>query len=143
MAGGYHKHHFELHEIQYMIFRRLENDPQSPGQARHLVREICTATGLKDEIDLFQLVVSELITNVLSHTSGPCWITLIVPMGLPIQVEVEDTSHEFPQPRHAAESDEGGRGLELVDALAERHVRELPHGKSTCVRAKADSLVAA
>jgi hypothetical protein len=37
-----------------------------------------------------------------------------------VRVEVADTSENPPAPRHAQRDETGGRGLELVDGLADR-----------------------
>jgi anti-sigma regulatory factor (Ser/Thr protein kinase) len=76
------------------------------------------------------LLVSELVTNAVRHAGSP--LTVAVSIGrAAVRVEVRDRSPRLPALReqHKAE-DEWGRGLVLVDALANRWGAErLPSGK--------------
>jgi anti-sigma regulatory factor (Ser/Thr protein kinase) len=82
-----------------------------------------------------QLVISELVTNAVLHAPESPTITLELLMtGCAIRVLVSDRSpckpehRSHPTPRSA----ERGRGVELVDALAERWGTESrgPAGKT-------------
>lgn len=70
------------------------------------------------------LLVSELVTNAVVHTGASAWLRVGRPADAPtpgtVRVEVLDRSARPPHPRRAAEADTGGRGLELVDCLADR-----------------------
>ena len=65
-----------------------------------------------------ELLASELVGNVIRHARGP--ITLRLLRSRALVCEVTDRSLTMPRIRHAADMDEGGRGLQLVAALADR-----------------------
>ncbi|MFF2204922.1 ATP-binding protein [Streptomyces sp. NPDC058145] len=66
-----------------------------------------------------QLVVSELITNVVMHTSGPCGLGLEVsPDGDRLRISVWDSSHRMPEVRSHDGQRIGGHGLEIVEAIS-------------------------
>jgi sigma-B regulation protein RsbU (phosphoserine phosphatase) len=63
------------------------------------------------------LLASELATNAIFHGVSP--VTVIARYdGAVVRVEVGDGSRELPAPRDARDSDEGGRGMHLVEALS-------------------------
>ncbi|MET8410875.1 SpoIIE family protein phosphatase [Streptomyces sp. NPDC005195] len=97
---------------------RLRNDPAAAGQARRHVRAQLTAWGLDEVIMTTELVVSELVSNVVRHASGP--ITLRLLRGRTLVCEVADASPVMPRIRRAADTDEGGRGLQLIAAVSSR-----------------------
>lgn len=70
------------------------------------------------------LLISELVTNAVVHTGCPAVLRMLFGAGCPeagtVRVEVADTSDRPPTPRHAQGEDTNGRGLELVDGLADR-----------------------
>ncbi|GAB7033441.1 ATP-binding protein [Streptomyces sp. NPDC021749] len=83
-----------------------------------------------DVLDTAQLLVSELITNAVQHVGvGPVSVTARLASSA-LRIEVDDTSAVLPQPVVLDEEAEGGRGLVLVAALADRHGAEpTPAGK--------------
>jgi hypothetical protein len=75
------------------------------------------------------LLVSELVTNAVVHTGCPAVLRLLLTGvrddasgagGGTVRLEVADASARPPAPRHATGDETGGRGLELVDGLADR-----------------------
>jgi hypothetical protein len=70
------------------------------------------------------LLISELVTNAVVHTGCPAVLRMLFGSGVAeagtVRVEVADTSARPPCPRHAEGEDTNGRGLELVDGLADR-----------------------
>jgi hypothetical protein len=56
--------------------------------------------------------------NVVRHAKGPVQLRLLRSAGL--ICEVSDGSLTTPRVRRASETDEGGRGLQLVAALSQR-----------------------
>ncbi|WP_393076644.1 SpoIIE family protein phosphatase [Streptomyces sp. LN704] len=97
---------------------RMRNDPTAAGQARRHVRAQLTAWDLDEVIMTTELVVSELVSNVVRHASGP--ITLRLLRGRTLVCEVADASPVMPRIRRAADTDEGGRGLQLIAAVSSR-----------------------
>ncbi|MFE4665043.1 SpoIIE family protein phosphatase [Streptomyces sp. NPDC056716] len=96
-------------------------DPEALAEARHLIRAAVRAWGAVDCADEVELVADELITNALMHTEGAAIVTLRVLGGTErrLRVEVEDSSSALPRRREPGTSGVSGRGLMLVDLLAD------------------------
>ncbi|MFF5585736.1 SpoIIE family protein phosphatase [Streptomyces hygroscopicus] len=106
----------------------LSDTPQAAGQARRCVREQLSAWGLDELTPTTELLASELVGNVVRHAKGPVRLRLLHTAGL--VCEVFDGSLTMPRIRRATETDEGGRGLQLVTALSHRWgTRYTPMGK--------------
>ncbi|MGW1505875.1 ATP-binding protein [Streptomyces mirabilis] len=73
---------------------------------------------LDDHAFATELVVSERVTNVLTHATGNPRVRLI--RGEHLTVEVSDDSTTSPHLRHARAQDENGRGLFIAATLAGR-----------------------
>ncbi|WP_159026559.1 ATP-binding SpoIIE family protein phosphatase [Streptomyces vietnamensis] len=95
----------------------LASDSREVGRARTLVTEQLHAWDLADLEFGTQLIVSELVTNALRYGKPPIQLRLIRDEGL--TCEVTDGSSTSPHVRHAAETDEGGRGLYMIAQLAD------------------------
>ncbi|MGW1588648.1 SpoIIE family protein phosphatase [Streptomyces sp. NPDC002386] len=77
------------------------------------------------------LLLSEILTNAVRHAEGPIGVR-VCRTDTALTVEISDRSLHLPQPRLAAETDESGRGLLLVRALADDWgVRPTDEGKTT------------
>ncbi|MFI5972691.1 ATP-binding protein [Streptomyces sp. NPDC051452] len=96
----------------------LKRELTSAAQARGLVTGQLDDWHLTDIADTAALLVSELVTNALRHTRGPLRLNLQVRDGR-LRCEVEDTDSDGPVRRTVDTDAEGGRGMELVDLLAE------------------------
>jgi anti-sigma regulatory factor (Ser/Thr protein kinase) len=96
----------------------LPEDPQAAGQAREHIRSQLTAWDLDELTMTTELLASELVGNVVRHAKGPIRLRLLRSRAL--TCEVSDGSVTTPRIRHASDTDEGGRGLQLVAALAHR-----------------------
>ncbi|MEU7423066.1 SpoIIE family protein phosphatase [Streptomyces sp. NPDC040750] len=96
-------------------------DPEALTQARHMVRAAVRAWGARERADEIELVADELITNALMHTEGPAIVTLraLENGERRLRIEVEDSSSALPRRREAGEDGVSGRGLLLVDRLAD------------------------
>ncbi|MFB6856340.1 SpoIIE family protein phosphatase [Streptomyces sp. NPDC056341] len=97
------------------------NDPEALREARHMIRAAVRAWGAGGRADEIELVADEMITNALMHTDGPAVVTLrvITASDRRLRVDVEDTSSALPRRREAGEDGVSGRGLLLVDRLAD------------------------
>ncbi|MFF0423223.1 ATP-binding protein [Streptomyces sp. NPDC004520] len=98
-------------------------DPAEVGRARRWARSRLAGSGIRDDEPLAEtlvLLISELVTNAVVHTGCPAVLRMLFAAGGGVRVEVADTSACPPQPRHAEGDDTNGRGLELVDGLADR-----------------------
>ncbi|KMS73615.1 protein phosphatase [Streptomyces viridochromogenes] len=106
----------------------LPKDPKAAGQARSLIRKQLTAWNLEVLTPTTELLASELVGNVIRHAKGPLRLRLL--HGATLICEVFDGSLTMPRIRRATETDEGGRGLQLVTALSLRWgTRYTPTGK--------------
>ncbi|WP_406193225.1 SpoIIE family protein phosphatase [Streptomyces sp. NBC_01017] len=90
--------------------------PQTAGQARRLTRRTLGHWGLESLVEATELMVSEVVANAVRFASRPITLRLLCTDVL--RCEVGDDSPIVPRMRHARLSDEGGRGLFLVDQLA-------------------------
>lgn len=112
--------------------RLTPGDPDAPAMARHLIRAAAAAWGAWDQADEIELAADELMTNALVHTDGVGGVSMrLTPEGR-IRIEVEDTSSALPRPREADDWAVSGRGLMLVDRLADAWGVE-PRGGGKCV----------
>lgn len=93
----------------------------APAQARSFLRTCLTRWTATDaaNVDGAELVLDELVTNAVLHSRTPVEV-LVGLRGNALRVAVADLSADAPRPRSAAEEEENGRGLALVDALASR-----------------------
>ncbi|MCQ9132946.1 MULTISPECIES: ATP-binding protein [Streptomyces] len=105
----------------------IRPDPAEVGRARRWARSRLAGSGIGDEEPLAEtliLLVSELVTNAVVHTGCPAVLRLSLPdaAGGPsvVRLEVADASDRAPVPRCAGDEATGGRGLALVDGLADR-----------------------
>ncbi|MFE6698740.1 SpoIIE family protein phosphatase [Streptomyces sp. NPDC057718] len=98
-----------------------QNDPEALSSSRHMIRAAVRAWGAKGRADEIELAADELITNALMHTDGGAVVTIRVLAGTErrLRVDVEDRSSALPRRRDAGESGVSGRGLMLVDRLAD------------------------
>ncbi|WP_406861535.1 ATP-binding protein [Streptomyces sp. HUAS MG47] len=102
-------------------------DPAEVGRARRWARSRLAGSGIGDDEPLAEtlvLLISELVTNAVVHTGCPAVLRMLFGAGVPeagtVRVEVADASDCPPRPRHAGGEETNGRGLELVDGLADR-----------------------
>ncbi|MFI7501400.1 ATP-binding protein [Streptomyces sp. NPDC049687] len=109
----------------------IRPDPAEVGRARRWARSRLAGSGIGDDESLAEtliLLVSELVTNAVVHTGCPAVVRLSLPGGGPgavdgaatVRLEVADTSDRAPVPRCVGDDATGGRGLALVDCLADR-----------------------
>ncbi|MFI0740008.1 ATP-binding protein [Streptomyces sp. NPDC021100] len=120
-------------------------DPAEVGRARRWARSRLAGSGIGLDEPLAEtliLLISELVTNAVVHTGRPAVLRMFFP-GVPgaagatgasavagpaaggcgagtVRVEVVDISTRPPRRRCARGDETGGRGLELVDGLADR-----------------------
>ena len=104
-------------------------EPSTAGIGRRLVRDALGVWRLDNLADGASLVMSELVANAVRHT--PCHsIRLIVgrPSATRVRVGVVDRAPlRLPVLGQADQDDESGRGLVLIDGIADRWGYDL-HG---------------
>ncbi|MBD0424846.1 ATP-binding protein [Streptomyces sp. NPDC052309] len=105
----------------------IRPDPAEVGRARRWARSRLAGSGIRDDETLAEtlvLLVSELVTNAVVHTGCPAVLRLSLPGAVTeeatVRLEVDDTSDRAPVPRCVDGDETGGRGLALVDGLADR-----------------------
>ncbi|MEU7554307.1 SpoIIE family protein phosphatase [Streptomyces sp. NPDC044571] len=95
---------------------QLPREARSVGRARELARAKLPAWGLEGLLDTTELLVSELVTNALRYGEGEIRLRLLLDRTL--VCEVWDGNLVQPRRRRARDTDEGGRGLQLVGLLS-------------------------
>ena len=107
--------HYELH---------FPRDPRGPGVVRVALRAVLRVHGLGEFIDRAEVLTCELATNSVRHTEGPASVRMqwLHPV---LRVSVYDTCPDLPLapgtgPAATAPHAEAGRGLLILDALADR-----------------------
>uniref|UniRef100_UPI0006269A27 ATP-binding SpoIIE family protein phosphatase n=1 Tax=Streptomyces odonnellii TaxID=1417980 RepID=UPI0006269A27 len=96
----------------------LEPEDAAPGRARRLARRALARWDLEDLSDSVELLISEVVTNAVRYAERP--VTLRLLRTDVLRCEVGDDSPQLPRQRRARDTDEGGRGLFLVNRLARR-----------------------
>ncbi|MCF3961914.1 SpoIIE family protein phosphatase [Streptomyces fuscigenes] len=97
-------------------------DPERISDARHQLQALLHDWADEDQVDSAVLMVSEIITNVLVHTDGDalvCAQTAGESGSRTLRVEVADTSDQLPHRRKPGEMASSGRGLVLMEVLAD------------------------
>ncbi|WP_330282379.1 SpoIIE family protein phosphatase [Streptomyces sp. NBC_00588] len=96
----------------------LEPEDAAPGRARRLARRALSRWDMEDLSDSVELLVSEVVTNAVRYASRP--VTLRLLRTDVLRCEVGDDVPQLPRLRQARATDEGGRGLYLVNKMARR-----------------------
>jgi serine phosphatase RsbU (regulator of sigma subunit)/anti-sigma regulatory factor (Ser/Thr protein kinase) len=119
-------------------------DPQALVAARGMIREAMTSWGMPERLDDAELAADELITNALVHTDGGAVLTVrMMPDTVRrLRIEVHDLASNWPRRREPGAAETSGRGLLLVDQLADAWGVE-PHGSGKSVWCEFRSLPAA
>ena len=97
---------------------QFASEPQSARAARRFVAATVEQWGYPQEAYTASLLVSELVTNAVRHARAPLGLRLHLTEH-EIVTEITDDSSRLPRPHRADPDDESGRGLALVDALAD------------------------
>jgi CheY-like chemotaxis protein/anti-sigma regulatory factor (Ser/Thr protein kinase) len=107
----------------------LPRDLSSVGRARGFVADALATTGDDELVDDAHVVVSELVTNAVTHGRSGC----VVRVGIDdsaVRISVVDRGLGTPDPKPFSGDQPNGRGLHIVGALARAWgVTEVPDGK--------------
>lgn len=108
----------------------LPADPTAPGAARRFLRGALVGWDCPPDVGgVAELLCSELVTNAVRHAWGPIRCARLSEGELGL--EVGDGSPFLPRARRATDAEESGRGLRLVESLADRWgTRATAEGKS-------------
>jgi len=102
----------------HIVSWTLPAELTSAKKARSLIRRPLKRWELTELVPVAELLVSELVTNAVRYAQGKIGLRLVLEGGLVI--EVLDDSAALPRLRHPDDSDERGRGLQVVSQLAQR-----------------------
>ena len=104
-------------------------DVVAGARARALVRDALRDWGLVAIFDDAALVVTELVTNAITHGGSAFRLQLSRTSGA-FRIEVVDDGEGTPEPQPQDTEAEGGRGIMLVDAMSSSWgVENVPQGK--------------
>jgi anti-anti-sigma regulatory factor/anti-sigma regulatory factor (Ser/Thr protein kinase) len=107
----------DRHPVPTRLRARLEPTPEATTTARAVVEEACRTWHLAHVVDVAQLVVTELVSNVVQHARTPMEVSAAL-RDRYLHLSVRDRS--FDLPRRGGGEDvlrEDGRGLLVVEAL--------------------------
>ncbi|MFE1863451.1 ATP-binding protein [Streptomyces anandii] len=98
--------------------------------AREHLRTLGWTADAPQTVDAVLLTVSELVTNAHTHAHSPAQLVMTWDNRC-LHISVHDSSPEVPAPREPSAERVGGRGMLLVDALADAwEARPCPRGKT-------------
>ncbi len=118
---------------------RLPSRPESAAVARRLAEAVVVGHwGMSPRFaEHAVLLVSELVGNAVRHTGARTFALRMSRGRQAIRIEVRDPSRALPCLMPVRDMDTSGRGLSLVDRVADRWgVDLLPRGKCTWVELK-------
>jgi anti-sigma regulatory factor (Ser/Thr protein kinase) len=95
---------------------RLAPHPTAPRAAREFVNRTLLDWRLSQQIPAAAIVVSELVTNAMTHAGSDIDLT-VSEYRQSVRVAVRDRSHELPVERPGG-MDRKGRGLAIVAGLS-------------------------
>jgi anti-sigma regulatory factor (Ser/Thr protein kinase) len=109
--------------------QRLERQPDAARAARGAVRDLCANRSADELVTDVELVVSELVTNAVTHGAGEITLTVTLVRNSSVTLSVLDEGDGRPRLRNVGAGSGHGRGLALVARLADEwQVRESPAG---------------
>ena len=93
--------------------------PAAVAVARHFVVDVLRSWGRRDLASDAALVISELATNAVTHGGSPFRARVHREQDT-VRVSVEDVAPSWPERQDALPTDLDGRGLAIVEAVADR-----------------------
>ena len=107
----------------------LPRSLSSVAAARRFVEGTLRKWELDQLLDDALLVISELVTNAITHADSPCRIRLSLSPAR-LRIDVLDAGSGTPEPLPFSETQEHGRGLYMVDAVTVAWgLEDVPDGK--------------
>jgi anti-sigma regulatory factor (Ser/Thr protein kinase) len=97
--------------------RRFRCEPASVPAARRFVRDLLRKQP-GDVLQAAELMATELATNCVQHAQTDFELTITRTQGQ-IRIEVRDTGAGSPVPRSPTPRERTGRGLRIVEAMAD------------------------
>ncbi|MFI6853224.1 ATP-binding protein [Streptomyces sp. NPDC050416] len=100
---------------------RLTVGEHAPRHVRRIVRSFLEQWRMPELSEAVELGVTELLANVVQHVPDRRCALLLLRQPAGVRVEVTDGSDQLPlSPSHLDPEAEGGRGLLLLDAMADK-----------------------
>jgi anti-sigma regulatory factor (Ser/Thr protein kinase) len=96
----------------------LPAQPQIVSKARAFVKDMIELWDCEDLDGVAVLLTSEIVTNAIRYGTEAIRLELCVTDEGVLIVETADNHPEFPCVRPLSDTDEGGRGMRIVSALA-------------------------
>jgi anti-sigma regulatory factor (Ser/Thr protein kinase) len=110
-------------QVRRTMLTVAQAEPERVGVARAQLRELLHDWPSQDQIDSAVLLLSETLTNVLVHTDADALLLAEIhgdgPGSRRMRIEVTDTSDDLPHKRRPGELASSGRGLMLIELLAD------------------------
>ncbi|MEU9988758.1 SpoIIE family protein phosphatase [Streptomyces sp. NPDC048045] len=108
--------------VRRTLLSVAQDEPERIAEARRHLRELLHDWTGAEQVDAAVLLVSEMVTNVLVHTDADALLLAEVtggPAGRRLRVEVTDGGDDLPHLRRPGELASSGRGLVLIELLAD------------------------
>ncbi|HZD66218.1 MAG TPA: ATP-binding protein [Acidimicrobiales bacterium] len=99
---------------------QLSPTPASVGAARRFVTDALAGWGAAEQAEVAALLTSELVTNALLHARSGTRLVLTLEDDQGLRVDVHDDSPRLPRRQRYRDLASTGRGVVLLDALADR-----------------------
>ncbi|MGO4748019.1 ATP-binding protein, partial [Streptomyces sp. 2MCAF27] len=110
-------------------------EPERIAEARQQLRDMLHDWTDHDQVESAVLMLSEMVTNVLVHTDGDALLVAEVSGRVGarrLRLDVADGSDELPHRRRPGELASSGRGLILMEMLADAWGVD-PRGDGKCI----------
>ncbi|WP_199552594.1 SpoIIE family protein phosphatase [Streptomyces sp. N35] len=108
--------------VRRIMLSVAQPEPQRIAECRQQLRDLLHDWADPEQVDSAVLLVSEMVTNVLVHTDGDALLIAEARGELGtrrLRVEVSDSSDDLPHKRRPGELASSGRGLVLMELLAD------------------------
>ncbi|MGW3203884.1 SpoIIE family protein phosphatase [Streptomyces sp. NPDC001135] len=108
--------------VRRTLLSVAQDEPDRIAEARRHLRELLHDWAGADQVDSAVLLVSEMVTNVLVHTDADALLLAEVTgeaAARRLRVQVTDAGDDLPHKRRPGELASSGRGLMLIELLAD------------------------
>jgi anti-sigma regulatory factor (Ser/Thr protein kinase) len=105
--------------MQPLLSVPLTADPVSSTLAREHASKFARPWVREEIVHDLAVLVTEVVANAVRHAGSDIRLDMTIRPGW-LRVEVYDGSSELPVIRHPELTSDGGRGLQLVEAIAAR-----------------------
>ena len=119
-----------LETVQRVLDATYAADPISVREARADLRSVLAEEVGDNTLGVVELLTTELVMNSIEHADTKATVTAEIHRDK-VRVAVSDDGPGLPERRVSSNAEESGRGLMIVDALAQRWgVDRTPKGKT-------------